>query len=235
MRSNDYSDLWFATFLAPISPVQTAAEAQFVARQLPLATHPELLDLCCGSGRHSIALARMGYGVTGVDHNEKAIREAEKNAGSLNATFIHGDIRTFELLRVNGILVLWQSFGFYSPMENRRLLEKWRGLLHPGGRLVLDVYNRAFFEGKDGERIAKTPRGEIIETRRLRGSQLSVRLTYPSRESDHFQWEIFDEPGLVKLAEECGFSLRIACRSFDEALPPSPLEQRMQLVFERKE
>jgi SAM-dependent methyltransferase len=235
MRSNDYSDLWFATFLAPIPPEQTGTEARFVARQLPLATHPELLDLCCGPGRHTIALARLGYGVTGIDHNEKAIREAEKKSVGCTANFVHGDIRTFELPRVNGILVLWQSFGFYSPMENRRLLEKWRGLLHPGGRLVLDVYNRAFFEGKDGERIAKTPRGEITETQRMRGSQLSVRIDYPGREFDQFQWEIFDEPGLVKLAGECGFSLRLACCLFDETKPVSRLEPRMQLVFERKE
>jgi SAM-dependent methyltransferase len=235
MRSNDYSDLWFSSFLAPIPPEQSEREAQFVARQLPLATHPEILDLCCGAGRHAIPLARLGYGVTGVDSNEKAIREAEKSVGTLCATFIHGDIRTQQLPHANGILVLWQSFGFFSPMENRRLLEKWRELLHPGGALVLDVYNRAFFEGKDGERIAKTPLGEIKETRKLRGSQLSVRLDYSDRHADLFQWEIFDEPSLAKLAGECGFSFRLACCLFDETQPVSKREPRMQLVFERKE
>ena len=40
----------------------------------------KILDCACGTGQHAIALARMGFSVSGSDIDPKAIRIARKNA-----------------------------------------------------------------------------------------------------------------------------------------------------------
>ena len=37
-----------------------------------------ILDLCCGTGRHSLEFARQGFQVTGVDRTLTYIKEAKK-------------------------------------------------------------------------------------------------------------------------------------------------------------
>jgi 2-polyprenyl-3-methyl-5-hydroxy-6-metoxy-1,4-benzoquinol methylase len=40
--------------------------------------------LGCGRGRNSIALAKRGYHVTGIDLSKKAIQKAKSNAKEIN-------------------------------------------------------------------------------------------------------------------------------------------------------
>src|SRR5437899_10770824 len=54
-----------------------------------------VLDSPCGFGRHAVALARLGYKVTGVDFNETELgraREAAEAAGVVS-DFVGGDMR----------------------------------------------------------------------------------------------------------------------------------------------
>src|SRR5690606_41599411 len=46
---------------------------------LDLPVGAKVLDLCCGMGRHSMALVEAGYEVTGVDLSDVLLREARKN------------------------------------------------------------------------------------------------------------------------------------------------------------
>jgi SAM-dependent methyltransferase len=222
---NQYSDEWFDLFLKEVPKDQTGKEAAFLARQFPPKSN--LLDLCCGEGRHAAALAGLGYDVTGIDLNENALKRAEKRASRAN--FVLGDVRNHHLQSgsVHGIYCLWQSFGFYTTLENRRLLADWQRALKPGGRLVLDVYNREFFIGKDGVRST----GGITESKRLKGNRLQVHLGYPNGVQDVFEWELFTLEELKRAGEEARFSLMLSCTNFDEGKPVSNNEPRMQLVF----
>src|SRR3569833_4240889 len=62
-----YSPLWFRTFLEDVDPAITQREVAFVQRRMPPASHPRVLDLCCGPGRHLGPLAAAGYEPTGLD------------------------------------------------------------------------------------------------------------------------------------------------------------------------
>jgi cyclopropane fatty-acyl-phospholipid synthase-like methyltransferase len=49
-------------------PVEaTAAEVDFIQTQLRLQPRSRILDMPCGSGRHTLALAAMGHDVSGVN------------------------------------------------------------------------------------------------------------------------------------------------------------------------
>jgi len=61
--SASYSDTWFETFLDTVPAEQTAREVAFLQAALPLFTHPRILDVCSGDGRHARPLALAGYAV----------------------------------------------------------------------------------------------------------------------------------------------------------------------------
>ena len=58
----------------------TLAEVDFIERELMLKPGMRLLDVGCGTGRHSIEFARRGYRVTGVDLSEDMLARAKQKA-----------------------------------------------------------------------------------------------------------------------------------------------------------
>jgi len=58
----------------------TKAEVDFILEELDLPSGSLILDMGCGTGRHSIELAKRGYQVTGVDISSRMLMEAEKKA-----------------------------------------------------------------------------------------------------------------------------------------------------------
>jgi cyclopropane fatty-acyl-phospholipid synthase-like methyltransferase len=58
----------------------TVEEVDFLLQTLKLAPGSSVLDVGCGTGRHTIELARRGYQVTGVDISMGMLNVAEENA-----------------------------------------------------------------------------------------------------------------------------------------------------------
>lgn len=59
--------------------LNTVAEVDFIVEELALKDGACILDIGCGTGRHSIELARRGYLVTGVDISSGMLAVARKN------------------------------------------------------------------------------------------------------------------------------------------------------------
>ena len=59
---------------------RTDLETHFAIHALDLQPNDHVLDLCCGQGRHSIALAKTGLDVTGVDLSQEMLAIAKQNA-----------------------------------------------------------------------------------------------------------------------------------------------------------
>ena len=118
MRNQDHS-LWEALYAEQVSAEQTAIECDFIERLMPLEKFPDILDLACGTGRHSIELASRGYNVTGVDINVQALRNAAgiAAASNLDVRFLPADLRELYYIdgRFNGIVIFWENFGFQYP------------------------------------------------------------------------------------------------------------------------
>lgn len=78
---------------------RTAREVDGVVRLLSLKPRQRVLDVPCGYGRHAIALASRGYGVVGVDLNERHLRMARSSAAAdgVRIEFVKNDMLTLNV------------------------------------------------------------------------------------------------------------------------------------------
>lgn len=233
--SNEYSRRWFATFLDTVPADRTRREVSFLRRHLPLDRYPRILDLACGAGRHANALAERGYSVTGVDLDPDVLELARGGAGE-NATFVEADMRDLGHVgeRFDAAVCLWQSFGYFDSRTNRAVLREVHSCLRPRGRLILDIYNRRFFESRQGTRTSVRNGIEIEERKELTDGRLSVHLRYgDTGDEDRFEWEVFTAEEIAALAAGEGFERALSCSRFDETRDVSDDCARMQVIFDR--
>lgn len=115
-----------------------------IARLYPPEEYTEVLDLACGRGRHTLNLARLGYGMTGLDLSPRATHIAKERLQieGHSARFFTADMRFPLPYRFNGIVNLFTSFGYFERDEdNITVLSSIRAMLKPGGFLVMDFLN----------------------------------------------------------------------------------------------
>ena len=122
------------------------AAAEKIAALLDMKSGESILDMACGFGRHSLALSKRGYSVTGIDLNTNFINEARKKAIDLNldARFNCADMLGFvESDSFDNIIFMYNSFGYFlDPEDDKKVLQNSLLSLKPGGKLILQVPNR---------------------------------------------------------------------------------------------
>ena len=121
-------------------------EAAFAVSIMKLAAGASVLDLCCGAGRHSRALAASGYNVIGLDLSAALLREARKIPvkGKGTLRYIRADMRRVPLAdaSVDGVVSMFTSFGYFdSERDNQRVLNEVARVLKPGAAFVMDYFN----------------------------------------------------------------------------------------------
>jgi len=243
MPTNAYSSLWFDLFMPLQTEEWTRKDADFLARKLPLPRYRRVLDLCCGYGRHALLLAERGYEVTGLDRDEAAIAEAQQRATQAGQaiTYLVGDMRQVGNVpgTFDAIINMWQSFCYFDEETHQAILRQIYEKLTPGGRFIIDMYNRAYYERhQDSQR--REINGITIESQTsLQGNRLHSVLQYQDesgvRGGDHFDFQMFMPDEFCALAAACGFVPLLACALSDENIAPSAEVARMQLVLEKPE
>lgn len=148
--SQDHLSAWYADFFtelpnafwrAAVPPEMTAAEVDFIIRTAGLRPGDRVLDVPCGSGRHTLELARRGCRVTGLDVSAEAAEHARAAAAAerLRVDLRVGDMRTLPTdVRVDAAVCLGNAFGYLDHVGTRKFLADLAGLLTPGGTLILD-------------------------------------------------------------------------------------------------
>jgi ubiquinone/menaquinone biosynthesis C-methylase UbiE len=146
-------------------------EVAFALRALDLKKGSRVLDLCCGAGRHSRALARAGLDVVGVDLSTDLLNEAREQSEKLKIEYLRCDMRDVPLASesLDGAVSLFTSFGYFmDEADDLRVLRGVARMLKPGARFLFDFFNRA----------PTLSRLKRISVRYLNGSCLCERRWY---------------------------------------------------------
>ena len=127
---------------------RTDLETQFAIHALDIQPHHNVLDLCCGQGRHSVALAKTGLSVTGVDLSEEMLAVARSTADEAGVplTLRQADMRHLPddlENQFDAVINMFSSFGYLeSEDDDQEVLHQIAKALKPGGKLLMDLLNR---------------------------------------------------------------------------------------------
>jgi SAM-dependent methyltransferase len=146
----DYLDVYDGSF----SRERAALEVSMVEAALALKRGEQVLDLCCGQGRHAVELARRGYAVSGLDLSAEYLRlteDAASEAGVSVAT-LEADMRAIPAeSRFDAVINMYSSFGYLeNEAEDARVLASIAKALKSGGRVLLDLLNREWVVHNNG-------------------------------------------------------------------------------------
>lgn len=119
----------------------TQEQTQFVRDKLK--AKGWILDLACGSGRHSTVLSKYGYRMVGLDSSLSLLRIA-RNRGN-HVQLFRGDMRflPFRSEAFSAAISLDTSFGYLpSERDDLQSLKALRETFYQGALLIVDVFNR---------------------------------------------------------------------------------------------
>jgi|SaaInlStandDraft_4_1057021.scaffolds.fasta_scaffold100145_1 hypothetical protein len=115
----------------------------------------------------------------------------------------------------DGILSLWQSFGYFDEETNKTILQQIQQKLRPQGRLIIDIYHRGFFETPHGTRTFTQCGEKITSSQTMNGNRLTVRIVYGDNQSvDVFDLQLYTPNEFCRIMRECGFRCMVSCADF---------------------
>jgi len=128
----------------------TPAEIKFLLTELNVPAGGSVLDIGCGTGRHTVALAQLGYHVTGLDISAEMLTKAQAraDAAGVNVDLREGDATEFSLPpKFDAAICLCEgAFGLLGtqndPIEQPlAILRNMGAALKPGAPCLLTVLN----------------------------------------------------------------------------------------------
>jgi len=169
-----------------------------------------ILDLGCGTGNHSIPLAKRGYEVTGVDISSNMLAHAQSKVNALLSApcampvFVEGDIRTLNLNRTfDAVLMMFAVLSYQLTNDDvLAALRTVRRHLNPDGLLVCDVwYGPAVLAIRPSDRtkIISASNGKVV---RIASPRLDVENNICEVS---YQVRKLKEDQVVIIANECHF------------------------------
>ena len=133
---------------------ERALQVDWLWEKLRLAPGSRVLDMTCGPGLYSVALAQRGCQVTGVDFSPASIayaREQAAAAGVADAcTFIESDVRAFvpEAGAYDAALFIYGQLAVFSREDADALLQTVATALRPGGRACVELLDQERIDKK---------------------------------------------------------------------------------------
>lgn len=121
-------------------------EANFLWKALRLKRGSRVLDLCCGTGRHAIRIARKGASVVGVDATREYLDDARSACRGLSVELRQGDMRKLPFRgEFDAAYNVWTSFGYFKKFsDDMRTLKAVAKSLKPGGLFLIDIIDSSW-------------------------------------------------------------------------------------------
>ena len=169
-------------------------DLKFFKKWLPKNKGARILELCCGTGRLTIPIAKDGYNISGVDITSSMLEQAKVKASEagLEVEFIEADIRTLDLpekydlifIPFNSIHHLYQNedlFQAFNVVKNH---------LKENGLFLLDCYNPNIKYIIEGEKEQK----EIAEYITNDGREILIKqkMRYENKtQINRIEWHFY--------------------------------------------
>jgi SAM-dependent methyltransferase len=226
-----------------VYPHRDLASARLeVAHLLEAGVGGRVLDLCCGFGRHSLALLEAGVDVLGVDLSaELLVRAADLPGGArLSGRLVRADARAVPCREqaFDGVINLFSSFGYFGEDGDARVLDEVARLVRPGGRVVLDLMNPARIRAGLVPASSREVEGGVLEERRAladggRRVTKEVRLIAPDGGERRWREDVrmYEHAELLAMTSARGLQLTRVEGDFDgAAFGPSAPRQLLHLT-----
>ncbi len=96
----------------------TKGECDFIEKEVGFNKKLNIIDVGCGTGRHSIELAQRGYKVCGIDLSESMLKKAKEKAGQkqVDISFLQCDARNLPFKREFDVAIMLCE-GAFPLME----------------------------------------------------------------------------------------------------------------------
>jgi len=249
-----FAELYVSTLeeLIP-SSIEDANGLEKIFKEYNVPENGLVLDLACGIGRHSTALAQKGYRVIGLDISETFLDRARLLAEErgVDVEFRQGDMRSVEehlkdhAERFDAVINMFTSLSYYDRETDLDIIRQLHALTKPGGILVIDIANRDWiiknFEVKDVQyhedgRVQTTERRFNMEDSRMhntwrfyvkQGEDLKHKETF---HVDHILYSLHE---LKQLIQKAGWEYKVCYGEFDLS-PFEMYSYRMILVSQKQ-
>ena len=209
-----FDEAYLEVYAPRQDPEQAEQEALAAARVAGVDPPAEILDCPCGFGRHSAALGRAGFRVTGADRSQVLLDEARRRAGESALTLVQADYRElpFGDDSFDAVLNLFSALGYTGRAGDTKALGEFRRVLRPGGRLVIETMHRdrlaRVFQARRWERL---PRGYLLEEGsfdQVGGVYSNTLVWIPNdgpRRKFPYELRVYTATELVEMLREAGF------------------------------
>jgi tellurite methyltransferase len=179
-----------------------ADPASIISEWLPLLPTGQVLDLACGTGRHTLLLAGRGQSVTAVDWSGTALdilenraRQAKLHVSRADAAALaHSWTRGIRLIQANleDLPLPDASFSLVLCLQylQRSLFSQMARALEPGGMLLFETFTQAQLNYVGGPRNA----AYLLEPGELRTSFPELHVL--------FYRELYAGQGIASLVAE---------------------------------
>ena len=127
----------------------TSGECDFIEEELNYDKSLHILDVGCGTGRHTIELTKRGYSVTGIDLSESQLKMAKEKAEQENLTinFLRHDARNLPFANDFEAAIMLCEGGFplmETDEMNFQILKNVTKSLKNPGKFIFTTLNGLF-------------------------------------------------------------------------------------------